>query len=588
MNKQKEIQLKQKVMLLARQKKYKQACKIAIKLSQELPNDIEVWWAVAQLQIKLGEYENAVKSFYKVCQKPSPYYVEAIEIAVEICIDHEFWQLGLAPAKELVKINPKSASAHYRHGVCWFYLNHYFSAKESFLKCIELQPNETEYLNKCGLIYNYIGEPETALKYFQRSETADRKDIKSKVYTSWAMNYIDNIPEVTLFEAHKKLAACYEKKLKNSSWLPDINDGQKLRIGFYSQDFYRHSVAYFLLPIVRCYNKERWEIYCYSDVKREDAVTEEIRNLTDNWRICKEMTDAELIKCIRADQVDIIIDLAGLTGDNRLGAFAERCAPVQATYLGYPNTTGITCMDYRLTDECTDPSGKTDQFHSETLIRLPKGFLCFEPDEAAPPIIELPTKDNAITFGSFNVFQKISERNIKLWSRILSALPDSKLLIKSKPLHDEKLQEHVWKKFEDQGISRDRITLVGLTADRIEHLNMLAKVAIHLDTFPYNGTTTTCEALWQGVPTVTLAGENHRSRVGMSIMHQMGLDDWVAHCDEEYFSIAISKANDIASLRRLRTSMRKTMQTSALMDAKGFIKQLENTFDRMQEITRSP
>jgi len=239
-------------------------------------------------------------------------------------------------------------------------------------------------------------------------------------------------------------------------------------------------------------------------------------------------------------------------------------------------------MDYRLVDSQTDKGG--DEFYSERLVRLDGSFLCFDPSPEAPAVSSLPGgASGSVTFGAFNSMQKLTELNVRMWSKVLSELPSSRLLIKAVPLGEQTLAEALLDRFEKNGVTRDRIDVRGITPKREDHLSLYSKVDIHFDTFPYNGTTTTCEAAWQGVPTLTLAGEQHRSRVGLSILHQLNMDDWVAFSEQEFVEKAVAKARDIGGLAQLRSGLRQKIAESPLTDGPAFVAALEREFDKMVE-----
>ena len=263
------------------------------------------------------------------------------------------------------------------------------------------------------------------------------------------------------------------------------------------------------------HDRNEVEIFCYAEVKRPDRMTAKIRGLADQWRSTVGMGDDALARRIFEDRIDILVDLAGHTANSRLKVFARKPAPVQVTWLGYPGTTGLPVMDYRLTDEITDPEGDGDQYYTETRVRLKDGFLCYLPPDDAPAVSSPPVlKSGGITFGSFNNLAKVNEKVVDLWSRILCRVPGSSLLLKSKPLADKPTQRRYIDLFIKNGVMPDQIKMLSATASIPEHLACYDRVDIGLDPFPYNGATTTCEALWMGVPVVVLRGDRHAGRVG--------------------------------------------------------------------------
>jgi predicted O-linked N-acetylglucosamine transferase (SPINDLY family) len=315
-----------------------------------------------------------------------------------------------------------------------------------------------------------------------------------------------------------------------------------------------------------------------------DGRTQRLQAESDHWYSIAGKPDLEVAERIRKDQIDILVDLEGHTGENRLLVFAHKPAPVQVTWLGYPNTTGMRTIDYRLTDAVADPPGEADKFHSEKLFRLEHGFLCYLPDAAAPEAGPPPCLESGqLTFGSFNNLAKVTSEVVRVWAEILHRQPLSRLVLKSKPLADQACRERYLGLFAEQGIPADRLELLGWLPAPQNHLELYHRIDIGLDSFPYNGTTTTCEALWMGVPVVTLCGDRHAARVGASIMRQVGLEELVAHSEDEYIALAVALAQDRQRLLALRGSQRRKMRESRLLDKKLFAETLEDAYRRMWE-----
>jgi predicted O-linked N-acetylglucosamine transferase (SPINDLY family) len=321
------------------------------------------------------------------------------------------------------------------------------------------------------------------------------------------------------------------------------------------------------------------EVFCYAGVIRPDAVTAHLRSLADHWLSTLGMADDALAERIRADGIDILVDLAGHTAHNRLRVFAHKPAPVQVTWLGYSNTTGLRAIDYRIVDDMTDPPGAADGFASETLLRLPGGFLCFgapkdAPEPAAPPCL----RTGAVTFGSFNNPAKVSAAAFDVWAQLLIRSPGARLLLKGKPFADEATCAWFLARFRERGIAAERVQLVAWLPSSTAHLGLYEKIDIALDPFPYNGTTTTCEALWMGVPVVTLRGDRHSARVGASLLNQVGFADWIADSVDGYVEIALALAANPAKLQTVRRSLRRRMNESSLCDGSGFARRMENAY----------
>jgi predicted O-linked N-acetylglucosamine transferase (SPINDLY family) len=358
---------------------------------------------------------------------------------------------------------------------------------------------------------------------------------------------------------------------------PVHSPGRRLRVGYVSSDFWQHPVVSFIEPVLAAHDRERFEIFCYADVLRPDAVTARLQSLDVTWRDIRGISDAAAVDIIRRDSVDILVDLGGHTDRSRMALFARKPAPVQFTYLGYPNTTGLRSIDYRLTDAIADPLGASDALHVEKLVRLPSGFLQYRPPADSPE----PTIGNSggITFASFNNLAKLTPQAIELWSNVLRAVPGSTLLMKNMSLCDAGVADMIAGKFARHGIERGRLQLRAILPTLWDHLKLYNSADIALDTFPYNGTTTTCEALWMGVPVVTLRGNVHAARVSASILHRVGLDELVADSASQYLRIAIDLANDTARRQRLHMELRPRMTNSPLMHPTQVTREIEAAFE---------
>ncbi len=348
--------------------------------------------------------------------------------------------------------------------------------------------------------------------------------------------------------------------------------GGRIRVGYVSGDFRRHSVGWFIRPVLAGHDAGEFEIYCYSTTPREDDLSAELKRHAI-WRDAFLMNDQELEECIRRDGIEILVDLSGHTAGNRLGVFARRPAPIQITWLGYPNTTGLEAMEYRFTDLWADPEGEAESLHTEKLLRLPGGFLCYGPDEQSPQPVS-PT--GPVTFGSFNALPKIHDGLLSVWARILEQVPQAQLLIKASALGCPASQDHLRARFAAAGVDPGRILMNGHDQQHAQHLTAFQEVDIALDTFPYNGATTTCDALWMGVPVVALAGKAHAGRVGVSILQQAGHPEWLAATPEEYVEIAVRLA------ARPRPPRRERLLPAAMTDGPAFARKLEVVYRQLR------
>lgn len=375
---------------------------------------------------------------------------------------------------------------------------------------------------------------------------------------------------------HREYGRMMSETVRARTGHPNLADRDKrLKVGYVSRNFSRHSVGYFIEPVIACHDRSRHAIYCYYTHPHADDTTQRIAGLVDGWRH-GEGSDDELAARIADDGIDVLVDLGGHTEGNRMGVFARRPAPVQVTWLGYPDTTGLATMDWRISDDRADPSPRADALHTERLLRLAPPFLCYQPP-ADSPAVNL-RGGSEVTFASFNTLVKVNARTVTAWARILQAVPRSRLVLKSNLLGNGQARRAVHDAFAAHAIANERIDLRRWTSDRVDHLGAYGEIDIALDTFPYNGTTTTCEALWMGVPVVTLAGDVHMSRVGVSLLGAVGLEALACDGVDAYVNAAIELALDAERRADLRATMRARLLSSPLLDHAAFTRRLEAGF----------
>lgn len=357
---------------------------------------------------------------------------------------------------------------------------------------------------------------------------------------------------------------------------------RKLRVGYVSRDFFQHSVAFFIEPVIRHHDRVRVEVFCYANVIKPDQVTERLKVAADGWRDIHLKSDEQVCKLISEDRIDILVDLSGHTSGWRPGVFARKPAPVQVTYLGYPDTSGLDTIDYRITDEHADPPGRTECYHTEELVRLPGCFVVYNPPADAPGVALPPVLAKGhVTFGCFNNVVKVNRRVVALWSKILHSIPGSRLALKGIAFSSAATRKLYLEMFEEHCIAAERIDLWDFVPTVSGHLELYREIDIALDPFPYNGTTTTCEALWMGVPVICLAGKTHASRVGVSLLSNAGLDSFISGDEAAYMEKAVALARDVEQLRQWRFSLRDRLRNSSLTDAVGFTRALEDAYREM-------
>jgi predicted O-linked N-acetylglucosamine transferase (SPINDLY family) len=398
----------------------------------------------------------------------------------------------------------------------------------------------------------------------------------------FVQNYLDEDPHeqfkwICDFDRHPQKFAPEDPTYPN-----DTNPGRKLRVGYVSPDFRWHAVAHFARPVLAAHDRDQVEVFCYAQYDQADLNTLRFKEIADHWFPTKGVSDDDLAKQIREDQIDILVDVAGHSGHNRLLVFGRKPAPLQATWLGYCNSAGVRAIAYRLTDPICDPPGLADEIHVEKLIRLPNGFHCFQPPEEETPVRSAPCLRNGrVTFASFNNFRKHGPPVIALWAEVLKAVPGSRLLMKSHEYVHPSIRRHFLDAFASHGIEPERVRLSEAKASTFRHLDLYGQVDICLDPFPYNGTTTICDALWMGVPVITLKGTVHRARVGTSLVTRIGHPEWIAETPEEYVKIAQELASDPKRLDALRPQVREDMRGSPLCDGKGLAGELEKAYREM-------
>lgn len=430
-------------------------------------------------------------------------------------------------------------------------------------------------LHKMGRIDEALAEVDRCLALAPDMIEAQRERLNILLYAE------GSTPR-SIFDAHRAIGRRVESGVTPTPLSArSRRESDRLRIGYISPDLRSHAVSHFFAPIIAAHSRDAVEVFCYAEVPVEDEVSRVIRGHAQDWFTTCGISDDDVARRIAADRIDVLVDLAGHSNGNRLGVLARRPATVQGTWIGYPATTGMDCVDFRITDAIADPPGLSDALHSERLLRLDPVFLCFAgPSDAPEPGPSPCPTAGHITFGSFNNIMKLSPSVVTTWSRILAAIPGSRLMIKSSSSIDRMATDGLMARFAEQGVAPDRVQCMPKSRMLADHYRLYGQVDIALDPFPYNGTTTTCEAMWMGVPVVALEGVvgRHAARVSASLLHAVGLDDLVAANLDEYVEIAVRLAADHEALARLRSGMRARMLGSPLMDARATARALENAY----------
>lgn len=483
--------------------------------------------------------------------------------------------------KQLVR-QPDYYLANVRIGQALQALNRWDEARLRLERALALNPEAADALHILGVNYLFTGDVRSGLGWMRR-ELAVGPNSMAQIAMIYHTMYLEGYTGRQLCVEYRQWAEKYATRpMLPPPLLHHFQAERRIRVGYVSRDFALHSVAYFIEPILKQSDRSRFEIFCYSTLISEDAATPRFKALADNWRDISLLSENRVVSMIREDEIDILVDLSGHTVGNRLGVFAFKPAPIEITYLGHPSTTGVAAIDYRFGDAITDPSELIAGHYVERVWRLPGCFLTYQPSVDAPPVVPPPVlTKGTITFGSFNNAVKINDAVIAVWSKILAAVPTSRLFLKSHAFASSHGRARVLEGFLGHGIDQTRLELVDWRPDVANHLELYGEVDIGLDTFPYNGTTTSCEAFWMGVPVVCLRGERHSARVGASLLTALDMADLLATDTGEYVRIAVALAGDPSRLRSWRDGMREKMRNSALMDHAGFTRNLERAYQEM-------
>ncbi len=453
-------------------------------------------------------------------------------------------------------------------------------ALECLREALRRQPGRALLHTGLGETFAQQGQIDAARAAFTEALRLDPKAAVTHSCLLNALNFDPDIEPATLFAEHRRWAEQHAHiAVLGPAPDHDRSPNRWLRVGYLSEDFRQHVLAHFVVPILAHHDPAQVETTCYADVAAPDSRTLQLRSLAQRWRSICGRSDAEVAQLVRDDAIDILVDLGGHTG-TRLGVFARQPAPVQVTYLGYPNTTGLTTIHYRLTDAITDPP-EAQAWHTEQLLRLPGGFCCYEPPQNAPAVSPLPAlSTGVITFGSTHKLAKLNSAVLDLWSRLLHVLPTARLLLYRDALRGSTLS-YFREQFARRGLAEDRVFLRYPSTNAESFLTVYHDIDVLLDVFPWSGHATACEALWMGIPVLTLLGTRHAGRMVASVLTQVGLPDLIARTPDDYIAKVVQLANDQEQLVNLRANLRGLMRDSPLCDGKTFTRQLEAAYREM-------
>ncbi len=527
-----------------------------------------------------GKLAEAVHSYQEALDL-RPNYVEAYTNMGNARAAQGRTDEAVACYREALRLEPDRAEAHNNLGVALRAQWKLDEAAASYLEALRLKPDYAGAHNNLGIVRAAQGRVEEAVACYREAVRLDPSYVAAHTNLVLTLYFCPDQSMAAIAAECRRWNDRHAEPLRRFI-LPNHNDrspGRRLRVGYVSPDLRWHPVGRFLLPLLEAHNHEDFEIYCYAASAERDWVTEACAAHADVWRPVFALTDEEFAQLIRRDEIDILVDLAMHTVNNRLLTFARKPAPVQATYLAYVGTTGLTTMDYRLSDPYLDPPGGPDEaLYSEKTVRLPDTFWCFRPDPQMGPVTQLPASTAGhVTFGCLNSFWKVSPAALTAWARLLEGLPGSRLLLHA---FAGSHRERVLNIFAKYHVARERIVFID-PLPAADYFRMYQEMDIALDPFPYGGGTTSFDALWMGVPVVTLAGDKGVGRGGLSILANLELTELVAGTIDDYLQIATKLALDLARLSQLRGSLRERMLNSPLMDAARLARHVETAYRAM-------
>jgi protein O-GlcNAc transferase len=563
---------------------------------------------------KKGLWEEATTCFHEALRL-EPQFVEALYNLGSVLSRMGRFDEADTSCRQAIAIQPDSAEAHHNLAFALGERGWLAEAEAHYRRAIEIKPefvdpyvNLTSVLGKfgrldeaeacsrdairldptradahvnLGFVLVEKGHVAEALAFYREAERLhpDSRPVQSSYL--YGLNYDPEVDPQTLLAEHRRWGVRQQEDVPAIGPKPchDRGRDRPLRVGYVSADFRVHPVAYFLRHILRHHDRLQVEPICYSEVTAPDALTEQLQSLSHAWRPIFGMNDEQVVEMVRHDAIDILVDLSGHTARHRMGLFAHKPAPIQATYLGYPNTTGLTTIDYLLTDAVTDPPDDPT-WSSEIPYHLPDIFCCYSPPEDAPEVNLLPALRAGVTFGSLHKLPKLNPRVLQLWAELLKAVPTSRLLLYRNNLRGERKQE-ILDDFQAQGIAADRLDLRNVVEGGASHYAVYQDIDISLDVFPWSGHTTACESLWMGVPIVTIRGNRHAGRMTASVLTCLGLRELIAETPQQYLDTATQLAGDLDRLAELRRTMRDRMSRSPMGDGRTWTKNLDNAYRAM-------
>ena len=557
-----------------------EAKKYYIEATKLKPDFADAHFNLGVVLRQMKQTKEALKAFLTTISiRPSPeshlYAAQAYHILGQYDKSAEHSQSALALRPDYIDAMSNLASAY-------FYMKSYEKTQDVCEQILKLDPHHGYALNNMGNALKMAGQTDQAIGYYKEAIQAQPYNHKFYSNLFLTMLYSASVSPEALAEATRAFGDTMADPLwQDRDFTRDINPERVLRIGYVSPDFASHAVNFFFQPLLKNHDGSKFQTYAYSNVYTEDHITQQLKKQFDYWRDIRAIDGDKAADMIKADKIDILIDLTGHTANNRLLIFARKPAPIQVTWLGYPATTGMKAMDYRITDFYAEPEGMTEHLNVEELWRLPNIFCCYGAPERTYAVIDHPPfEDNGyITFGCFNNFTKVTDVVLDTWREILLQVPDSRLMLEISGADGPRFQATFDERLRKLQIPKERLIVVPRQPSN--QFVLYNKIDMALDPFPCAGGTTSMDTMWMGVPLITLAGRHFVSRMGVTILTNVGLPELIAENIDEYIAKAVALANDRDRLRSIRHNLRDRVLASPLMDQKLFAKNMEDAYRAM-------
>ncbi len=556
---------------------YAAAFKTLYSRAEQINDHADTYYFLALSTKALGDIDST-KQLLEHAVELNPYKSEYFIELAYVHRDKLEHALAIQYFERALTLPTSHVAEIYSHiGYAYLSLEKFGLALDFAQKGVALKPRNQNTILTLGFTLYKMGRTEEAISRYLEAIELSSDPISIEKDLLFIMQHSANIDEQALFVAHKHYAELLENKVtkRNQIYTNEQNPNKRLRIGYVSADLYDHSLHYFIKPVLEQHDKESVEVYCYYNNIIDDEITRALQAASNHWVSCKNMSDEALATQIQDDAIDILVDLSGHTGGNRLAMFAIKPAPIQITWLGYAGTTGLSAIDYRITDQHLDPLGSTEKFHTEQLLRL-SGSATFALDRDLADINALPSMSGKpFTYACLNSHAKFNDETFKIWAEVLRRTPGSRMMFGN--ANDASVKQHLKEKFLAHGIDESRLLLMPKVSFD-EFVKLHHQIDLALDPFPYNGGTTSCISILMGVPVVTLQGTRTVSRCGSALMRGLKLDEFVAETTEQYIELAAGMTQRLEHLSGLRETLRTRWYDSSFGNPNRYTRELESNY----------